>query len=275
MLILCSGPDTYQARKKAQDLTQAFRTKHDPSGFSIERVAEPSLTELLHKMSAPSFFSPKRFIRCDGLFAELSIADLRKLLPRLHDENTILVTVEDEAPKEKVLQECAGSFFVHYPFLPLSRAAFVTWCEKEALSRGISSDVARRIAEACDGDSWRASTELQKVEANPGAPRVAAPDAETSIFNAADAVLLHRPGWRQVLESISEEEALLPTLLNQTRASLRIRDRAITGLHPFVVKKLGTLRVPQAESLLLLSIASTVAERSSLAGRMEWESLLV
>jgi len=229
---------------------------------------------LLHKMSAPSFFSPKRFIRCDGLFTELSVVDLRKLLPHLHDEQTIVVTVEDEAPKEKVLQECAGSFFVHYAFLPLSRAAFVRWCEKEAAARGISLEIAREIAEACDGDSWRAATELQKVAAYVGAPRVAAPDAEISVFNAADALLVHRPGWREVLPSIAEEDALLPTLLNQARAAVRVRDQAITGLHPFVVKKMSALRIPQAESSLVLAIFSTVAERSSLSGRGEWESLV-
>lgn len=274
MLIVCSGPDTYSARQKARELQQAFRDKFDVSGYSTE-VLEPSLAQILNRLSAPSFFSTKRFLRIDGLLDALKIAEVRTLVARLAADNdqTIVVTVEDEAPNEKVLAECKKAPFFHYPHPLLTGQAFVAWCTKQAQQVGATAKDAQDVARACDGDTWLAIQELTKRAANPNATIIQAGAEDISIFEAVDACVLGRAGWRVVVADADQDQFMV-TLVSQTRSLLRIHDGETMGIHPFLVKKMARSDVKRGSELFTHASRAIVATRTGLAQSSETESLI-
>jgi DNA polymerase III delta subunit len=174
MIIVCSGPDTYSARQKARELGDAFKQKFDPSGYSTEVMTTPDVKELMNRMSAPSFFATKRFIRCDGLFAKIKIADVRALAKRVEadGDTTIVVTVEDETPPEKHTSEFEKGRIVLYPYPLLQGSKFLAWCVIRAKTLGATEQDAKEIAERTDGDAWFAEQELMKRAVNPKAELV-------------------------------------------------------------------------------------------------------
>lgn len=273
MLILCSGPDTWNARQKARELTEAFRAKHDPSGFSIETVQEPRLVDLIQRLGAPSFFSSKRFIRCDGIFDAFKIADIRALLTRLEadKDQTIIVTVEEEAPTIKVLDECKRYSFFHYTHPLLTGEKFYAWCRKCAEQLGASVQDAEQIARYAEGDAWLAEQELMKRAANPGAPLAEVANEGGSIFEAVETYLAQRPDWRFEYQA-QDPDQFLTTLVSQVRSLIRVRDGEAKGIHPYVVKKFSTLKVKDPEQIFLRALQQLVATRTGLAQSSEVET---
>ncbi len=251
MLILCSGPDTYHARKKARELVAAFRQKHDPTGYSTEIMPVGAMHELpilFAKIGAPSLFASKRLIRCDGLLDSLKIAEVRQLAKRLESvrEETIILSVEDQRPTEKILKEFESSKLVHYPFPLLSGARFMNVVTLRAKELGVSEKIAQEIARRTDGDMWLAEQELEKASANPQAPRVQGVDDPQTVFDAADAYLLGRSGWRERVSSFPDE-SMVSILTTQSRTFARVHDGETSGAHPYVVRKFSSMKLTDAQ----------------------------
>ncbi len=275
MLIICSGPDTMNARQKALELTQAFKTKFDPAGFSVEVIPDSDISILINRLAAPSFFSTKRLIRCDGILENSKIADVRKLIARVTADNdqSIVISVEEGVPSIKVLDECkAMPSFVFYPFATPTPMQHEAWCKKRASLLGVSTDDAIEIAQRTSGNVWLAEQELMKKSANPKAPMVEVLTETSGAFDVAETYVRQRP-WRAQMEEVGADQCV-SILVGQMRAAVRVRDRATSGLHPFVVKKLSAVPLQGAEVSLLRVLRSQAAIRTGLATADEIDSVL-
>lgn len=249
MLILCSGPDTYHARKKARELVAAFRQKHDPTGYSTEVMASSDLMALLAKLGAPSLFAAKRLIRCDGLLDSLKIAEVRQLVKRLEgdQESTIILSVEDEPSTPKTLKEFEKIKLVHYQSPLLTGTKFASAVASRAVELGVSDRLAQEVARRTDGDMWLAEHELEKASANPNTQFVQRVEEVGTVFDAADAFLQQRQGWRALAAGFPDE-SMVSILATQSRTFSRVRDGETVGVHPYVAKKLSSMRTSDADA---------------------------
>ncbi len=254
MLILCSGPDTFHARKKARELVAAFRQKHDPTGYSTEMIdssvgAQRAVPLLLAKIGAPSLFASKRMIRCDGLLDMLKIVEVRQLAKRLagDQESTIILSVEHEPPAEKVLKEFVGIKLVHYHAHLLTGAKFVAAVIQRAREMSVSESLAREVAKRTDGDMWLAEQELQKAFAHPHTEFVQAMNESGTVFDSADAYLVQRVGWRERVASFPDE-SMVSILATQSRTFARVRDGETMGVHPYVARKFSSIKLSDVDA---------------------------
>lgn len=276
MLILCSGPDTWHARRKASELVDAFRKKHDPQGLSTEVVRSPvDPKTLLNQLGTPSLFSQKRMIRCEGLLDGLKIADVRALAKRLEDDadDTILLSIEQEPPSAKVISEFSEIQFFHYDYPLLTGLSFWKWCSARALELGVSPQSAEQIAQRIDGDAWLAEQELMKCAANPNAPFGEIETDEGSVFDLADRFLTERVGWRESLAR-AEDDQVSVVLVSQSRAALRVKDGETGGIHPYVAKKISQLRIPSPSKKLMRALFALVGIRQGVANAEEIQTQL-
>lgn len=273
MLIVCTGPDTWSARKKARELVQAFREKHDIQGFSTSILHEVDVPALLQQFGAPSLFSPKRLIRCDGLLDGMKVADSRLLAKKLQEDGdqTILLTVEAEPLAAKTVEAFKETKIVTYAFPQLTGSAFLNWCLQYAHEKNVPPTIVRQVADQCAGDTWSAVQELDKFSANPQAELSDVAQQEVGVFVAADA-FLRQQTWREFSKEL-EPEQVLPMFISQLRSAIRVRDQAIQGLHPYVVKKLSGLKTPRLEARLRALVRAQALQRSGYTTADEIETL--
>jgi hypothetical protein len=275
MIIVCAGPDTYRAREKARELVAAFRTKHDPNGLATDVIdGSEGLPALLSRLAGGSLFATKKLIRADGCLEKMKIADVRTLAARLeadHD-NTIVLTVEEESPNAKTLDALKIAPLFHYPFEMQAGAAFRAWVRKEAATRGVVSETADVIAMHADGDSWLALHELEKQAVHPQNALASVSDTRT-IFSVADAIISASPKWRTELSTFGEDGAI-SVGLGQARSFIEVRDGHADSVHPYVARKLASMRIPQAEERTAQLLRGFLSSRSGLSAGSETETLL-
>jgi hypothetical protein len=274
MLIICSGPDTYHARKKARDLVAAFREKHDPAGYSTDILNDVDIDAVLNRLGSPSLFAQKRFIRCDGLLASLKIADIRKLAKRLetdHDQ-TILLTVEDESIASKTEKEFEGVKIVSYPHPLLSGRAFEDAVIALAIQRGVHVDRARKLAHETNGDMWLADQELQKYAANLDYQFSSTNSGSSaSFFELADSFLRGSSAWRTRLDSSDELDGAVSVFPGQARSFARVMSGQTDGIPVFIIKKMQQLRSSRTIPVktILQTAALLYATRTGLSSAKE------
>lgn len=276
MLILCTGPDTYRARQKAKELEQAFRAKFDPSGYAT--LVDPTLAPeaLALQLGTTSLFAPRKFFRRDRLIADASAASLKALIKQLSgdQENVIVVSVEDAPLDAKASKALEGLKVVAYPYPALEPKAFEAWCLEEGARHGVPAERARVIAGAVEpGDTWLASQEVMKAGANPEAPIPSREEREFGIFAVADAFVADAP-WRKQASRL--EDSPFAVFSSQLRSAIRVRDGAIQGIHPFLVKKLSQGRSLGRDftSRLRGLLRAQAAQRQYLAQEDEVDALL-
>lgn len=270
MLILCLGPDTFRAQEKAHELENAFKSKYDLAGSSIERLpaGKEAVEEVMKRVNTPSLFAPRRYIYAPELMANCPAAKIEPLAKALSQnvEQVIVVSVESEQPEIKILKKIESiTKVVKYEFPELTGNAFYQWLKSVADCLNVTDGAAvSKIAEAADGDSWQAFNELMKVAAG-GQSEIAVSGRELSVFDYADQYIQNKKRYEFLSEADIGGQFLNP-LLSQTRAALRVRDNATAGMHPFVVKKLQRLRVEQPEVLHAAALLALFMQRSG-AGR--------
>ena len=278
MLIICSGPDTYHARKKAQELMSAFRAKHDPLGYSTEVLRDEKIEEILKRFGAPSLFAQKRMIQCDGLLSDLKIADVRLLAKRLESDQdqTILLTVEEEPLAAKHEKEFEKIKLVRYDHPLLSGTKFLQAVQQRAQELNVSAELSFTVAKNTEGDMWLAEQELQKCAANPQAPLVTSVQTEETVFQAAEAFIAQDPQWRNRLRSLSEPESLPSVFVSQARVFARVKDGESSDIHPFVLRKFSGFRLPSSRSAssLLRAIRVLISSRQGVTQQGEEDILL-
>ena len=278
MLIVCSGPDTYHARKKAHELVSAFRAKHDPSGYSTEILHDEKIEDVIKRFGTPSLFAQKRFTQCDGLLADLKIADVRLLAKRLESdqEQTILLTVEEEPLAAKHEKEFEKIKLVQYAHPLLSGIKFAQAVQQRAKELNVSQELAAKIATNVEGDMWLAEQELQKCAANPQAPLIVSSETEETVFQAAEAFIAQDPQWRNRVRFLTEPESLPSIFLSQSRVYARVKDGESSDIHPYVLRKFSGFRLPmsRAASSVLRSIRVLLSSRQGLTQQGEEDILL-
>ncbi len=275
MLIICNGPDTFRALKKAKELESAFKQKYDTTGLSVEHLApgKEAVTNVAARAGAMSLFTPRRFVRTSNILTDSSKpqrATLKKTLSG-DQEGFILLTLEDEPPTATILKELGTDIkIVRYDFPPLEGKAFIDWALEEARIMNIQDEtIIRRIAGITNGDSWRCFFELMKQAANPGAEIMTGEGNEESIFAFAEAYIKGDKRWLPVIEEPDLHKQILSTFLTQARAGVRVRDGAADGLHPFIARKLRGQRLEEAEQALARVIEGFFVQRSGFSDEKE------
>lgn len=275
MLIICSGPDTFRALKKAKELESAFKQKYDATGLSVEHLppGKEAVTNVAARAGAMSLFTPRRFVRTSNILTESSKPQrttLKKILSG-DQEGFILLTLEDEPPTATVLKELGEDIkIVRYDFPSLQGKAFLDWALEEGKAMNIQDEtVIRHIAELTSGDSWHCFFELMKQAANPGAEVMIGEGSEESIFTFAETYIKGDKRWLSIIKEPDLHKQVLTTFLTQARAGIRVRDGANDGLHPFLARKLRGQRLEEAEQALARVIEGFFLQRSGFGDEKE------
>lgn len=277
MLILCCGPDTYRATQRAQELEAAFRSKHDPSGSSIDRLASGKrlVDDVIERSLAVSLFSPMRFIRADGLIEQ---CPKQKLSPLVHalgkdPERVIVVSIEQEPPVNTVrksLSVIPKLIINDYPLL--QGKAFSDWVFATGGMLGVTDNASMSVlAEACNGDSWLAANELVKLAA--GGVSDVVQERETNLYELADAFLEDDASRYARLAGVASERVAYP-LFQQALAALRVHDGETQGIPPFAVSKLKRADAVNAAKVTSTASLIMMASRTGLADAHELTTLL-
>lgn len=280
MLIVCCGPDSYRAIARAKDLEQAFKQKHDPLGRAIERLSfgKEAVEEVIEKTSGASLFSPKRFLRADGILSSCPKNKQRALIEALSRdvESIVIVSVEDEKPSSAILsafQDVPKFILNEYPLL--KGTAFKTWAQEYARSQGfLDTLVIDKLIMLHEGDCWSFSNELIKWSAGAD-PEFATQFEEDSVFEIAEMIM---KGQRLGYESLLIKGATqleLTIYLQQCLAYVRTLGSDVQGIPPFVVNKMRHLKVQNPEIALASAIESIILQRSGYLDDQEALTLMI
>lgn len=275
MLLICSGPDTWRARQKARELVDAFKAKHDKTGFSTEVIVGENLDYVLNLIGTPSIFCPKRLIRFDGLLDGIKVSGLRILVKRLKEdgENNIILTVEEEQPPTKVLDELKEIKVFQYSFPSIEGAEFTRWCQERAAELGVDSASAKIVADRCHGDSWMAINELGKLSVNKEAPKAELEYESGSVYEAVDALFSKQKNWREDIRSRSDDQ--IPSVaLNQAKNAIKVKDGAPIKIPYFAIKKMQGYPKERVVKNFFSALSALVGSRNGLMSQDEIDSLL-
>ena len=249
MLLVCVGPDTFHALKKAQELERAYREKYDPSGASIERLSDTKPLESIRSRMGGGLFAQRSFIRTTGLVAAWKKADwatAAEVFARDVD-GTIVVTLEEELSQdeEAVLQSWPKAKV--YRHAPLLGAAFLRWAETTAVSEGVLWEAGlEQFAKTIEGDSWSFWNVLPRWKATKTVPDVA--DIELSPFVRAEQFLKEVVRERAYVGAESDVAGLF---VQQARQALRVASQVPDARMPvFAQRKWQRLSDDQRQRLV-------------------------
>lgn len=254
MLILCSGPDTFHATKKALELERVFREKYDADGNSVEYLQGKNVTDqLLQRINTVSLFSPRRFLRTRNLVQDGTRTKLLHVAKALvkEPENIIVISVEENAPAVSTMRilEENGVKLISYNYPELKNAAFTQ--AVAALAKEIDihdSSLIGKISSIFEGDAWAAWGAL--LQAASGASVDAFLKEEgAGVFERADLFLARDERRHAPLADTAKAKETINILLSQSRSALRVRDGSGQGIHPFVQKKLARTNLEDTEKV--------------------------
>lgn len=276
---MCCGPDSYRALARAKELELAFKQKHDPQARSIERLSfgKDGVEEMISKAAGASLFSPKRFIRVDGIISSCPKTKQKALIEALSRdvESMIVVSVEEEKPPVstmKIFDALPKILVTEYPLL--TGNAFIAWAKDIAKSLGnINESDLFALTTACNGDSWRFVNEAIKLSAGAHFESDEA-SSEMSAYDLADKILQEKPQRRIAVDSMDFGYAESSILQQQSLAALRVVDRDVSGLPPFVVNKLQSMKLMQPSTVFAASLEMLFLQRAGLCDEEESTSLI-
>ena len=219
MLIVCAGPDSFQAVRKAQDLERAFREKYDPTGLAVDRLTDQSL-EIIATSQSGGLFSRKRFLRCTELISSWKKADWEKA-PQVfarNQEDVIVVTVEEELSEKDAERIQTWPKSLVYRFPALVGPAFMRFAEELAKQQQIPwAQELQQFAGRIEGDSWTFWNALPRWKATGSLPNMT--DEETSPFVLAERYLREERG-ATIFRGM--DEPMQGLFLQQARQVLRL-----------------------------------------------------
>lgn len=270
MLFFITGPDTYRARQKLNELREKFRREVDPTGLNLETIdgATIDASSLRHRMYSAPLLARRRFIVFENLLTnkKSGVKDaLGELLKKTIDDTNVIVLFEAEPPKGKQAILSWLKTHAHYQeFMPLQGRALTSWVESFCgeRQRAIDTQASERLLAIFGNDLWRLSSEIKKIDAFLASGKtiddktVEALQSEQlpqDIFAFVDAVVrgdLAQSTKRLInhlQEGVSPQQliALLEkqfrVLLILSEASSRRSAPTIEGVHPYIVTKLRPL----------------------------------
>jgi len=254
MLILCSGPDTFYATKKALELEQVFKKKYDADGNSVEYLhGKDAPDQLLQKINTVSLFSPRRFLRMRNLIQDGTRAKLAYIAKALvkEPENIIVVSVEEKVPTASALKLFAEQNvkLVSYDSPVRKNPAFTQAISLLSKELQIQDQAfVRKIGSVYEGDTWAAWGALLQAAAGASVDELLQKDG-TSVFDRADLFLTRDEHRHAALADSTKAKDIINILLSQSRSALRVRDGSGQGIHPFVQKKLARAKLQNTEKV--------------------------
>lgn len=273
VLILCCGPDSFRALARAKELEFAFRQKHDPEGRAIERLGfgKEGVDDVIEKAAGASLFSPKRFLRADGIISSCPKAKQKALIEALSRdvESMIVVSIEEEMPSSVQLKPFeALPKFVMSEYSPLRGKAFSDWAKEYAKSlENIDQKSLDTLIDRYEGDSWSFVNEAIKLSAGSvleQQERV----LDTSPYDVADRFIRADASRLELLNNefgFSE----ISIILQQTISALRVRDKDLGGIPLFVSRKLQGMKMSEPEALLAITLEMLFLQRSGFVDEQE------
>ena len=277
---MCCGPDSYRALARAKELEAAFKQKHDPEGRSIERLSsgKDGVEEVIEKAAGASLFSPRRFLRADGILSSCPKAKQKALVDALSRdvEAMIIVSVEEEKPPMSVMKTYEGlPKIVVYDYPLLSGREFLTWARDIAKSIGnIDENDVSKLATLCEGDSWMFINEAVKLSAGARLSDTSQ-DSESSAYDMADSIIKKDVRRRTMIEHMDFGYAETSVLLQQNIAALRIKDNDVAGLPPFVVRKLQGMKMVEPDFVFATTLEMLFLQRAGFCNESESTSLVI
>lgn len=278
MLIICTGPDTFQARQKALDLLEAYKQKHVSQGDAvIERLeSQTSVQDAITKLSTLGLFATKRLLKYENLLAGITPAQTKQLVKSiLTDGNqTVVLTYEDKSPTQKVLDLFPKENLFVYAHEKLKGLELNKWIASRCKYYQINSDLSSKLIELHGDNLWAIESSLQAMRVlNDTSTLEKTSESDNSAFAVIDQFFRQSPSW--VAQATSQDpQELLPLLLSQLLNWHKIKYDQAQDVHPFVKKKLGSVKLPHAEELTLDAIRTMYASRHSLSQNQEILQLL-
>lgn len=177
MILVCVGPDLFQARQKVLDLERLYTEKYDPSGVSLERV-EGVLgpRELAAKLQGGGLFAQKTAVRGTDVLASWKAADWKQAneIFQAPNEDAICLLLEQDLDATKEAMIRAWPKGQVYRYEPRSEAAFVAWAKQYTEEQGATWDtLLERFARGCAGDAWTFTRALPRWKASKTLPALA------------------------------------------------------------------------------------------------------
>lgn len=253
MLLVCVGPDTFHALKKAQELERAYREKYDPKGVSIEKLSDTKPLEAIRSRMGGGLFAQKTFLRSTGLIATWKKADwtLATELFARDVDGTIVVTIEEELSQEEEATIQAWPKAKVYRHSPLTGPAFVRWAQSVAVAEGVLWEAAlERFAQMIEGDSWSFWNALPRWKATKTLPDLA--EEELSPFLRAEQYLKEPIRERAF---VGADVDLLGLFVQQARQALRVAvDAPDPRMPSFAQRKWQRLTPAQKQQLVDRSV---------------------
>ena len=278
MLIICTGPDTFQARQKALDLVDAYKQKHVSQGAEIERLeSQTSLQGAISRLSTLGLFATKRLLKYENLLAGITVTQAKQLASAIKadDNQTVVLTYEDKSPTQKILDVFPKDGLFLYAYEKPKGVELNRWIAGRCKIYQASPDLIPKLIELHGDNLWAIETSLQCIRVLNNAQTLEKTvENDNQAFAVIDLFLKNNPNWRA--EAMSEDpQELLPLLLSQLLNWHKIQSDQAQDVHPFVKKKLGAIRLPKAEELTLDAIRTMYASRNSISQNQEILQLLL
>jgi len=264
---LIYGENTYSSIQKLQEIKNRFSDRNLGEANIVDLKDENvSAEQIKQAVFLVPFLAPKRLTIVRSFFKKNSSKEEEKVLQFLEQIPPFSILlfyeqgeIERKSPLLEKLKELKAVF--HYP-LP-SQEGLLRWIIKEVSRQGgkIEEGAARFLAEAVGPDLWRLSLEINKLLCYKEGGVIKQEDIEamvktelqSHVFNLIDAIAERnaKSALRLVNELVYQgenESYLLSMIAYQFRNLLLIKEaflnhRApkVTGLHPYVLKKITPL----------------------------------
>ncbi|MHB8830638.1 MAG: DNA polymerase III subunit delta [Patescibacteria group bacterium] len=277
MLIICTGPETFLARQKTLDLLEAYKQKHVSQGAEIERLeSQTSIQDAITRLSSQGLFAAKRLLKYENLMSGITQAQAKQLIKALLADcnQTVVLTYEDKSPTEKILDLFPKENLFVYAHEKLKGPELNKWISARCNFYRISSDVSSKLIELHNDNLWAIESSLQAIRVLSDTSALEkTTENDDSAFAIIDQFFKNNPNW--ITQAASQDpQELLPLLLSQLLNWHKIKSDQAQDVHPFVKKKLGSVKLPNAEELTLNAIRTMYASRNSLSQNQEILQLL-
>ncbi len=277
MLIICTGTETFLARQKTLDLLEAYKQKHVAHGAEIERLeSQTSIQDAITRLSSLGLFTTKRLLKYDNLLAGITQTQAKQLSKAIISDNnqTVVLTYEDKSPTEKILNLFPKENLFVYAHEKLKGSELNKWIASRCKFYQINSDLSSKLIELHNDNLWAIESSLQAMRVLGDASTIEkTAENDDSAFAIIDQFFKNNPNWI-TQASAQDPQELLPLLLSQLLNWHKIKSDQAQDVHPFVKKKLGSVKLPRAEELTLEAIRTMYASRNSITQGQEVLQLL-
>jgi hypothetical protein len=216
-------------------------------------------------------------LRVDGIVSSCPKTKQKALLEALARDTDamIVVSVEEERPASSVMkpfEELPKIVVNDYPLL--SGRAFTDWAREIAKTLGnIDDNQVVKLADFCEGDSWKFINEAIKLAAG-ASLELDRSSSEASAYDLADQILKKDLRRRGNAEKIEFSYAETSVLVQQGVAALRVKDQDVAGLPPFVLKKLQSMNMIEPSLIFASSLEMLFLQRAGFCNEAESISLI-